>query len=254
MFKKMLASVGIGGAKVDTILERDQYTAGEKVQGLVNITGGNIEQQIDSIYLRLSTTYTREADDKKVTASYTLDQFQITDPIHIQPGEKKEVPFSFVLPIDTPITFGMKKVWIDTGLDIKNSIDPGDTDYIQVLPSTLVASILDNIQQMGFRLRQVECEEVSRRYRNRYPFAQQLEFIPVSGPYYRKLDELEFLLFPVSETSVDLVIEIDRKARGLAGLFSEALDMDETIVRMTVTSQNAASFASDLQTLLTKYS
>jgi sporulation-control protein len=254
MFKKMLASVGIGAAQVDTVLERDQYTAGEQVQGVVKIKGGNVEQQIDSIYLTLSTTYTRESDDKKVTSTYALDRFQITNPILIGPGEAKEVPFSFVLPIDTPITFGMKKVWIHTGLDIKNSVDPGDTDYIQVLPSPLISSILDSVQNIGFRLRQVECEEVSHRYRKRYPFAQQLEFIPVSGPYYRKLDELELFLFPLSETSVELLIEIDRKAQGLAGLFSEALDMDETVVRMTVSAHDVSSFAGRLESLLAKYS
>ena len=30
------------------------------------------------------------------------------------------------MPVETPLTLGMKTVWIHTGLDIKRSIDPSD--------------------------------------------------------------------------------------------------------------------------------
>lgn len=38
-FNKMLASIGIGGAKVDTKLEKSAYTAGETIRGQVEIYG-----------------------------------------------------------------------------------------------------------------------------------------------------------------------------------------------------------------------
>ena len=60
IFNKVLASVGIGSAKVDTVLEKNLYTAGETVYGKVVIQGGNTEQEIDSINLALKTKYLKE--------------------------------------------------------------------------------------------------------------------------------------------------------------------------------------------------
>ena len=54
---KLLASVGIGSATVDTKIFRSELVPGEKVEGIVQIRGGNVEQEIDSIYLSLYTTY-----------------------------------------------------------------------------------------------------------------------------------------------------------------------------------------------------
>ena len=33
-------------------------------------------------------------------------------------------------------------------------------------------------------------------------------------------------------------MEVDRKSRGLAGLFAEALDLDEKVIRFTVTRED----------------
>lgn len=142
MFQKFLASVGIGSAKVDTVLEKDEYIVGEEIVGKVHITGGSVSQQIESIYLTLSTSYVREVDDKKVTATYDLERVRLTEPFSVEPNEKVEIPFSFPMPIEAPLTLGMKTVWIHTGLDIKHSIDPSDRDYVQVLPNALLSSVL----------------------------------------------------------------------------------------------------------------
>ncbi|KEK24037.1 sporulation protein [Bacillus gaemokensis] len=241
MFQKFLASVGIGNAKVDTVLERDEYVVGEEIIGVVHITGGSVSQQIESIYLTLSASYVREVDDKKVSATFDLKRVRLTEPIEIEPNAKVEIPFSFPMPIEAPLTFGMKTVWVHTGLDIKRSIDPSDRDYIQVLPNTLLTSVLDSVKQLGFRLRQAECEELPRYLRTHIPFAQEFEFIPISGQYYGKLDELELLILPRAYDRLDIIMEVDRKARGLAGLFSEALDLDEKIIRFTVTREDIST-------------
>ncbi|WP_459503036.1 sporulation protein [Bacillus sp. C1] len=238
MFQKFLASVGIGSAKVDTVLEKEEYLIGEDIVGAVHITGGSVDQQIESIYLTLTASYIREVDDKKVSATFDLERVRLTDPIMISPNEKVEIPFSFPMPIEAPITFGMKNVWIHTGLDIKRSVDPSDRDYIQVLPNTLLSSVLDGVKQLGFKLRQAECEELPNSLRTKLPFAQEFEFIPVSGKYYGKLDELELLILPTAYDRLDIVMEVDRKVHGLAGLFSEALDLDERVVRFTVTRED----------------
>ncbi|WP_166689190.1 sporulation protein [Bacillus albus] len=234
MFQKFLASVGIGNAKVDTVLEKDEYIVGEEIHGKVHITGGSVSQQIESIYLTLSTSYVREVDDKKVTTTYDLERVRLTEPFSVELNEKKEIPFSF----NMPLTLGMKTVWVHTGLDIKRSIDPSDRDYIQVLPNALLNSVLESVNQLGFKARHIECEELPYRLRKQVPFAQEFEFVPVSGEYYGKLDELELLILPSAYDRLEIIMEVDRKSRGLAGLFAEALDLDEKVIRFTVTNED----------------
>ena len=142
------------------------------------------------------------------------------------------------MPVEAPLTLGMKTVWVHTGLDIKRSIDPSDRDYIQVLPNALLSSVLDSVNQLGFKARHIECEELPHRLRKQVPFAQEFEFIPVSGEHYGKLDELELLILPSAYDRLEIVMEVDRKSRGLAGLFAEALDLDEKIIRFTVTNED----------------
>ena len=74
MFDKLLSSIGIGAAKVDTRLAKKSYTVGETIEGEVFIKGGKNEQDIDNIQLTLMTDYVVEVDDKKVRRSVALDK------------------------------------------------------------------------------------------------------------------------------------------------------------------------------------
>lgn len=42
-FNKMLASVGIGSAQIDTKLEKDRLKPGEMISGIIEVRGGNVE-------------------------------------------------------------------------------------------------------------------------------------------------------------------------------------------------------------------
>ncbi len=92
-FNKVLGSIGIGGAKVDTKLEKSEYTAGEMMTGKVEIYGGKVEQQIDSIYITVNTTYIRESNDKKYTDVAPVIKHKINEPLLIGPDETKSIPF-----------------------------------------------------------------------------------------------------------------------------------------------------------------
>lgn len=254
LFNKVLASVGIGAAQVDTKLTHDRLIIGDEVTGVVEIKGGKVEQQIDSIYLQVLTTYIQESDDKKYVHKGIIEKYRITDSLTIGSNEKVEIPFSFKLPIDTPLTLGRTKVWIQTGLDIKNAIDPDDQDYIRVSPSLLGEAVLNCVRELGFVLRESECEIAPRWLNTRLPFIQELEFIPTSGPFRGKLDELELIFLPKSETSLDILIQIDRRVRGIRSLFSEALNLDETNVRLAVTSADIPNLQSKLFELIQRYS
>ncbi|KHF28147.1 hypothetical protein LR68_03084 [Anoxybacillus sp. BCO1] len=46
---------------------------------------------------------------------------------------------------------------------------------------------------------------------------------------------------------------MDRRARGLAGLFAEALDLDETFVRVTIHEQHIQTLQTELAALIRRY-
>jgi sporulation-control protein len=253
-FNKVFASVGIGSATVDTKLEKDTYIPGELVKGVVEILGGKVEQQIDDIYLSLNTTYLKESDDKKYNVTATIERFRITSPFKIGKNERKEIPFSFQLPNDTPLSIGKSKIWVTTGLDIKNAIDPGDKDYLKVVPDPLMNAVFNAIENLGFRLREADCEEAPRRLRGRLPFVQEFEYIAASGPFRGKLDELELVFRPAGNGVIELLLQVDRRARGLGGLFAEAAGMDETNVRLTVTSTDIPNLQHQIQSVIQRFS
>ncbi|WP_415817434.1 sporulation protein [Mesobacillus thioparans] len=253
LFNKVFASVGIGAAKVDTKLEKDRVKPGEEVRGIVEIRGGNVEQNIDDIYLSLHTTYIKEKDDRKYTATAQIDRFRLIQSFSIKENETKEIPFTFRLPLEMPLTMGRTKVWVSTGLDIKNAVDPSDKDYLTVIPNPLMEGVFNAISNLGFRLREAECEQAPRHLRRNMPFVQEFEFIAVSGPFRGRLDELELVFYPNSENEAEVLIQVDRRARGLGGFLSEAMGMDETYVRMNIHVSELPALQQKLQDTIARY-
>ena len=235
MFNKMLASLGIGNAKVDTKLDRNRLTAGDVVSGVVEVVGGNVEQQIDTIYLTLYTTYIKEMNDSKYTDKAAIARFTVSEPFVIGAGEKRSIPFNFNLPYTTPMTAGQTQIWVQTELDIKMAVDPTDKDFIEVLPSDLAARVLDAVRGLGFRLYNSDCEKAPMRIATPHPFIQEFEFRATDSFYRSRLDELEVTFTNQSDNHIEVLLQIDRRARGLGSLLSEALDMDETFVRLAFT-------------------
>jgi sporulation-control protein len=252
-FNKVFASVGIGSAAVDTKLERDTYMPGEAVKGVVEIKGGKVEQQVDEIYLTLNTTYLKESDDKKYTVTAAIERFRLTTPFVIRANEKKDIPFTFQLPFDTPLSIGRSKIWVTTGLDIKGGVDPSDKDYLKVVPNPLMSEVFNAIDNLGFRIREADCEEAPRRLRGRLPFVQEFEFVPTSGLFRGRLDELEVVFFPSGNDSLDIMLQVDRRARGLSGLFSEAIGADETNVRLSVSNADIPNLQQKIQSVIQRY-
>ncbi|MDN4494598.1 sporulation protein [Ureibacillus aquaedulcis] len=253
-FKKLGASIGIGSAKVDTKLESSSYQAGEQIKGEIEIYGGNVEQQINAIYLTLYTTYIKEVDDNKYTANAPIQKFKVSDPFIINANETKTIPFSFAIPLDVPITVGKTKVWVATELDIRSGVDSEDKDYIDIRPSKIASRVLDEVEQLGFKLRKVECQQASYKYRSNYSFIQEFEFVPTTGAFRGRLDELEVVFLSQSQSQVELLMQVDRKARGLGGFLAEALDADETHVKMTVSQQDLYTLGEQLRQVISRYS
>lgn len=233
MFKKILASVGIGAAKVDTRLFNDIVFPGDDLEGEVYICGGDVDQEIDDIYLKLATQYKRDVDDSTVKEECVLVKYLLSERLTIQAKEELTIPFTFVLPYDLPLTMGQTPVYIRTGLDIKTAINPRDRDEIQVQPTSLMQTVFDSLQELGFELRRVECEYAPKLGRN-YPFVQEFEFRPI-GKYRQSVDELDLILRSPHPEELEVLMEIDRRAQGLGGWLNEAFDLDERYARFSLT-------------------
>lgn len=230
LFKKLAASAGIGAAKVNTILEKNEFLPGEKVNGSVHVKGGNAEQHIRYIELLLETEYAIVKDDKKERKTVTIESRRVTEAFTISPGEERRFPFSFILPLDTPMTMKETRVFLFTDLDIQGGIDKSDKDPIAVKPHPWIESVLEAMGDLGFRLQEADCE-YAPYFKRRVPFVQEFEFVPVSQKYRRLFDELE-LIFLLEDNGLDVIIEVDRRARGLRGWLEEMYNEGEQLVRV----------------------
>lgn len=232
-FGRLLSSIGVGAATVDTRLERDELVPGEDVRGVVEVKGGNSEQEVQGIRLEVQTYYKREAGDSTVTETGTIEQFSVSGQRIIGANSQEEIPFAFRLPYETPLTLGRSSVWIRTSLDVRMALDPSDSDSVTVLPNPTMRAVLDSMGRLGFHMREADNEELPYRLRRRLPFGQEIEFVAGSGEFRGRFDEIELVMFP-SEDSVDLLLQIDRRARGLSSFLSEAMSTDESYASLTV--------------------
>ncbi|MBB6634118.1 sporulation protein [Cohnella thailandensis] len=251
MFKRMLASVGIGAAKVDLMLHQEAVTAGDTLSGIVRIEGGRVDQQVDDVYAYVMTRYLKEQNDSKIESDAAISRVLLAGGFTVQAEQTYEFPVSFQLPLHTPVTLGRTPVWIQTGLEIKEAIDPKDQDYLVVQPHPHCAAVLEAVSELGFLLRDVS-NEYSPYYgkTNGQPFVQEFEFVPTSQ-FRGQLDELEIIFYPDDE-GVSLLLQIDRKARGLAGWLAEATDADERFVMLRFDRHQLASGARAIAGRLTE--
>ena len=223
MLKKILASVGIGKAKVDTILLNDQLKAGEDFDIEVIITGGEVAQELQAIELAVMAQVKAEAnlgeDEVEYNKSMVLQHWNQPLDIVIQPNEVITQQFTLTLHPEIPATqlFGqsISKCWLQTGLDIKNGLDGADKDPLFIEPSDTQLAVLDYISQQGYRLFKVDIEQGAVRgngFVSHLPCYQEYEFKPESRSFFGA-KELE-VTFVDNGDETGVLIEIDRAFTG----------------------------------------
>lgn len=223
IFYKSLASLGIGGATVNTRLEGSRFYPGEMVKGDVFVRGGNSPQEIEDIYLYLVVVVSK--DNKKT--SQVMEKFRLSQSFTLQVGEHKRIPFQIKLPIETPMSTGSFPIYLKTGLDIKMAVDPTDLDRIEVFPTPLVQKLLKQMEDADFILYRIHNEYDPDQ--KPYPFFQMFQFRP-TGRYHGYVDDMN-IIFNVSDTGVQMDVEMIRSERILSSAFSwEFRDPDGTLV------------------------
>ncbi|MFC7141234.1 sporulation protein [Halosimplex aquaticum] len=216
--KKILASVGIGNATVDTVLHDQTVRPGESVDAVVQVEGGDAEQTVDRIELDVETRYRGEEGYEEAT----VDRFHLTDGFTVEPGESTSYETALSIPYATPLTMGDASVWVDTDLEVSMAVDPEDKDRLEVRPTERMQTVFDAAEDLGLSFRTADCEaDPYGRYTDRR-FVQEFEFRPSEGPFRGELDELE-LVFDPSPEALTVYAEVDRRG----GLLSELADADE---------------------------
>ncbi|MEU1148399.1 sporulation protein [Streptomyces sp. NPDC005863] len=223
-FKKLLASMGAGGASVETVLTEVNVVPGGVVQGEVRIQGGSVDQQIEGLSVGLQARVEVEGNDQETKQDIEFTKVRLGGAFTLQSGQVHAVPFSLEIPWETPVTSidgqqlrGMN-IGVTTELEIARAVDSSDLDPINVHPLPAQQAILDAFIQLGFRFKSADMERGHiRGTRQKLPFYQEIEFFPPQQ--YRGLNQVE-LSFVADDREMDVVLEMDKKP----GLFSEGSD------------------------------
>ncbi|OBT15645.1 sporulation control protein Spo0M [Vibrio sp. UCD-FRSSP16_10] len=228
-FKKTLASLGIGSATVDAVLQQETLIPGDKVSVVIHVYGGATEQIIDHIDLKLCCLYMAEKEQRqphsegalrrKVPQNYVLDKWDLPYSFTIHPAQERTFEIELDVPLNTPLTIGDSKVWLETALDIDLAIDPTDKDMLTVRPDPVMDKIFTELEELGLRIRQVECEAAKGFA---MPFVQEFEFVPTTGVFHGTWREVEIIAYR-DDKQLQLWFEIDRQRKGLGGLLSNLL-------------------------------
>lgn len=197
MFKKILASFGKGAATVDLQFDNRQYQAGERIQGEVIIQGGQVEQKINQLDIRLMM----DVALKQGNVTKEIDLIPVISRDRIHPKEQKVLPFHYVLPTNIPISRGTVSFYFDTHLDIEGGVDRNDVDRLVIQPQQSVQSIFQVMSQLGFR------ETSTSGKIDRY--GQEFSFFPTQQ-FMGQVNEVE-MRFANEDSGIRVWMEVDCK-------------------------------------------
>lgn len=259
MLKKLLASIRIGGAKIDTTLEKEEYRQGEIVHGRVVIQGGAVQQEINHMVFQIKIRLRARGEGLSGIQDFIWHKHELTDRIVIEPREEKEIPFSFQLPEVTPISFPYDghfhytkpklapyrfQAYIQTGVDIEDSIDPSDHDEIQVAPHPHVEQTLRIMHRMGFSVFSLEPNGVS--YPTDRAFYQEFLF-RIPELYKSWLEEVSLAYLGKGH----FVLTLDPHNHSTDSIMN-MFDLDEKKIRFTVIDDDLDDDGRNIQEFLTQ--
>ncbi|QMW24300.1 sporulation protein [Sandaracinobacteroides saxicola] len=242
MLKSLLTRIGIGGAKLDAVLNQASVRPGERLTGTLNITAGEGGKSASHAEVKLMTRV--ERDDHLVNA--TIASVRIPGPIALD--RNHSLPFAIDVPAHTPITSygGRSIVWVASELDVPMALDPSDIDRLEVTPSPEQANVIAAMEALGFRLWKTDVEARSAWFGR--PFVQEFEFKPVQ--WGGRFDEIELVFEGLAPGRADLLVQLDRAARGLGGMLREMSGTDESWHRIRVNAESRDRAMADLRGLL----
>ncbi|MGL6041675.1 MAG: sporulation protein [Deefgea sp.] len=226
MFKKLFASVGVGGATVDTVLDNASVYPGSTLTGYVLIRGGSVDQAIEYVDLQLMTEAEQKIGDSEVRVAHPIAQYRVANALNATAGLERRLPFSLTLPLETPVNnaqalatagYGYAPnvkaaVWIHTDLAIALAIDAKDRDYLDVHPLPQMQRLITAMGNLGFAHASSDVEIGTARINqiaSSIGCYQEFEFRPMQRGFSR-IEEVEITCVNRAD-GVHVLIEADRR-------------------------------------------
>ncbi|MEZ0369193.1 MAG: sporulation protein [Candidatus Sericytochromatia bacterium] len=207
MFDKMLSRVGIGSARVDTILHNFEVARGDMLKGEIRMYGGKAPQVINKFDLELVTTYQQELKPGASGYKLSLRHHSLAEHFTLGAGEEKVLNFELLVPIATPISLGSTKSWIDTLVDVNWALDPKDNDPITILPDPATAHVLAALLELGYAHTEQSGVYLAMSGEYDMPFMQAFEF-KATKPVPGMPAELS-LLIQANSYDAEIHLELD---------------------------------------------
>lgn len=127
ILRKYMSLLGIGSAKIDLILEKEIYKAGDLVRGYFSIEGGTIEQKLKRVECDLLLT------DHAAGVEKVIDTTTILTARSINSEEAYNLPFCFKLPAALTASTDELSYRFQTRLVFDEGVTSQDQDIIQVI-------------------------------------------------------------------------------------------------------------------------
>ncbi|MGW0737171.1 sporulation protein [Streptomyces sp. NPDC002851] len=224
VFKRLLGSLGVGGPTVDTVLDPGPVRPGGALAGQVHLKGGNADFDIDDIALELVARVEAEHEQGESEGFVAFERFTVGGGFRLAEGAEQSVPFSVMLPWETPVTelhgqpLGIV-LGVRTELAVAGAKDKGDLDPLTVAPLPAQEAVLEALGQLGFGFRSADLElgHIGGTGQQ-LPFYQEIELTP-SPEYAHAVNEIE-VTFLADPGGMDVVLEADKRG----GLFSSGHD------------------------------
>jgi len=219
MFQKVLASFGSGGARIDARLVDRSVFPGRPLRGEVLLTGGEVDQEINSLAVTLLARVEIPGGHEAKTEDLTFGTQQIVGRENIRAGQEVRVPFEMQLPWETPISSVFGKplagiaVGLQTHLDLANSVtDPQDVDSAAIEPLPAQKRILDAFSRIGFTFTGAALEQGRINGANQQlPFFQEIRFAP--SPRFAPVFTSVAVTFLSAPSETQVVLEVTKRVR-----------------------------------------
>ncbi|MFJ8595760.1 sporulation protein [Streptomyces sp. NPDC093598] len=236
VFKRLLGALGVGGPTVDTVLDPASVRPGGTLTGQVHLVGGKADFEIEHITLELVARVEAEHEGGESQGVVAFDRFTVGGGFRLAEGERRSVPFSVIVPWETPVTelrgqsLGVV-LGVRTELSVAGARDKGDLDQLNVTPLPVQEAVLEAFGGLGFGFRSADLEYGRiGGSGQRLPFYQEIELLP-SPRYAQQFTEVE-LTFLANPGGMEVVLEADRRG----GFLSSGHD---ALMRFTVSHEGA---------------
>lgn len=195
MLNKFMSIFGVGSAKIDLVLDKDEYYIGDTIQGEIQIEGGTVEQFINKI----DVEFVIKIKMKDKNFSSTITTIPISNDFILQPEERKVISFKYVLPSNLLLSRKRVSYTFQTNLDIAGGLDSIDFDDIKINPLPTFETIFLAMKSLGFYER-----PESGMFDGHY---QEFKFSPTSL-FKSEVREVEFIGDVIGE-DVHLLLELE---------------------------------------------